>query len=361
MKKSKYAEKMVDIVEDYLVKQNVSPDFTIDDMLEDEDRFAIRLLHDLTGETFIYDLDSLYRQKQEEDVKVKDQFKDTIKDNLSIFVENHRNRTSPSTIYTYPSNEENYDEEYDEDDEYDEDGYDQEVDYNGDEDEEYEENIEKSSTNFNLLNLFDCIILPKEDFENRINQIEGKSLSYYIFKPIGNTNLVAILSNKTSKEYIVCESLLEKTNYYRVLDEIIERIQDNQNVIIETMEDIFPRPIYLILGSQNTLNCVFVRNENNILFHLNNRDIMEQVKEKIGTEDFYILLSSSNEFICIKKDNQKELSIIQDLIQQMNIDNLNSLSKTDRMYLYNFETNTLENYIEKTENSKESVEDDKEI
>ena len=337
MKKSKYAEKMVDLVEDYLVKNNVSPDFTIDDMLE-EDRFAIRLLHDATGETFIYDLITLYRQKEEEDIKVKDQFKDNIKDSLATFVENHRNRTSPSTIYSYPSNDEEYEEEYD-DEEEDYDDYDDE-DYD-DEDEEYEnyeENIEQSSTNYNLVNLFDYIVLPKEDFENNINQIEGNEISHYIFKSIGNTNLIAVLLNKASKEYTVCESLLEKTSYYRALDILIDRMKDEQIYHLETMEDILPKPIYLLLGSQNILNCVFVRNEKNNLCHLCNSDVMDQVKEKLGTEDFYIIISSKNEFICINKENQRELSKIIEVKKQIDKNAIHS----EILYTYNFEQQTLE-------------------
>ena len=135
MKKSKYADKIVDLIEDTLVDLGHSDDFTIGDNL-DNDEFSITLEHDASGRHFDYDLAELYHTKEEEDVKVKDQYRDHLKEHIVNFVNHTLEATRQQQEEEDEYDDDEYDdEEYDDDDEYDDEDYD-------DDDEDYDDEEE---------------------------------------------------------------------------------------------------------------------------------------------------------------------------------------------------------------------------
>ena len=131
MKKAKFADKMTDLVEETLVSMGQSDNFTIDDNLDAE--FSMTLEHDLSHRSINFDLTEMHHTKEEEDVKVKDLYRDHVKSRVEEFVNlcldlARTERYATLSGYEYPGEEE----EEDEEDEYDDDDYDEE-------DEEYDE------------------------------------------------------------------------------------------------------------------------------------------------------------------------------------------------------------------------------
>ena len=146
MKKSKYADKIVDLIEDTLVDLGHSDDFTIGDNL-DNDEFSITLEHDASGRHFDYDLAELYHTKEEEDVKVKDQYLDHLKEHIVNFVNHTLEATRQQQEEEDEYDDDEYDdEEYDDDDEYDDEDYDDDdEDYDDEEEDELDEEEEDAS------------------------------------------------------------------------------------------------------------------------------------------------------------------------------------------------------------------------
>lgn len=152
MNKSRYVEKMTDLVEEVLVDMGVSPIYTIIDNWDEEEELSMTLLHDANEHTIDFNLEDLYTQKQEEDVKIKHQFRDAIKSRVVAFVNEEQELGIDEDIDEeydeddeYEEEEEDYEEEdYEDDEEYDEDEeeYDED-DYDDEEEEDYEEEEEE--------------------------------------------------------------------------------------------------------------------------------------------------------------------------------------------------------------------------
>lgn len=179
MNKERYVDKMTDLVEDQLLEMGVSPYFTIEDGWEENEELSMRLYHDANGHEINFNLEELYTQKKEEDIKIKVQFRDHIKQDVIDFVnrenalglDNSRREDEEVTRVEYEDeiedeyddydDEEDYDDEYDEDfddeeedeyDDYEDDDEDYEDDeYDDEEDEEEEEKVSISSKVSSLL------------------------------------------------------------------------------------------------------------------------------------------------------------------------------------------------------------------
>lgn len=150
MNKSKYVDKMTDLVEDTLVKKGVSDDFTIEDNYEEDGEMSMTLTHDASGHEVTFQLQSLYDQKKEADIKVKDQYAENLKTQVESFVDREilaerasraqaRNNNAMSEDYDEYEDEDSY-EDYEDYDDY-EDGDD---DYEDSEEEEVLEDSEQS-------------------------------------------------------------------------------------------------------------------------------------------------------------------------------------------------------------------------
>ncbi len=91
MKRSKFADKITDYVENTLQNMGYSEDFTVYDNLDDE--FSFTLEYDRTGICFNYDLAEIYETKQTEDVKVKDLYRNHVESRIVEFVNRQVERT----------------------------------------------------------------------------------------------------------------------------------------------------------------------------------------------------------------------------------------------------------------------------
>ncbi len=136
MNKQKFLDKITDLVENTLVDMGKSSMFTIEDLLEDEDRCAIKLTYDYSDAEYVKDVEDLFRRKKEEDVKVKDLYRHSGIDGevRSFVTEQERTRTAYSE-----GAEDDYEDEYDDEDEYEddyEDEYDDDFEDDGFEDDE---------------------------------------------------------------------------------------------------------------------------------------------------------------------------------------------------------------------------------
>ena len=141
MNKSKYVDKMTDLVEEVLVDMGVSPIYTIVDNWDEEEELSMTLLHDANEHSIEFNLEDLYTQKQEEDVKIKHQFRDAIKSRVVAFVNAEQELGIDEDIDEEEEYDEDYeDEDYEEDEEYEDDEYDDEYD---DEDEDEDEDEEE--------------------------------------------------------------------------------------------------------------------------------------------------------------------------------------------------------------------------
>lgn len=196
MKRAKYADKITDLVEDTLVHLECSDDFTVWDNL-DEDRFSFTLEYDRTGERYEKDLDELYTEKQEEDIKVKDQYRNHLKSGIENFVNNILNReanriseaneriASGGTYTDYDVYDDEYDEdeEEEEDDEYDEEDEEYDEDEDEDEEEDYDEETERNLDIpvYRSLHLPDPDItdhdMPFEEYDTRDDNIEATTIA----------------------------------------------------------------------------------------------------------------------------------------------------------------------------------------
>ena len=142
MNKQKFLDKITDLVEETLVENHASSDFTIEDLLEDEDRCAIRLTYDYSDAEYTKNVDDLFRRKKEEDVKVKDLYRNSdIADEVKDFVEEQRRlraeRLENEPDYYAEDYDLDSDDEYDDEEDYDDD-YDEDEDEYDDEDDDYD-------------------------------------------------------------------------------------------------------------------------------------------------------------------------------------------------------------------------------
>ena len=157
MNKQKFLDKITDLVEETLVENHASSDFTIEDLLEDEDRCAIKLTYDYSDAEYTKDVEDLFRRKKEEDVKVKDLYRNAdIADEVKDFVEEQR-RLRAERLEDEPDYyaedydldlDDGVDDDEDYDDDYDEDEYDDDDDLESDEEKKPEVKPEKKHITF---------------------------------------------------------------------------------------------------------------------------------------------------------------------------------------------------------------------
>ena len=185
MNKQKFLDKITDLVEETLVENHASSDFTIEDLLEDEDRCAIRLTYDYSDAEYIKDVEDLFRRKKEEDVKVKDLYRNSdIADEVKDFVEEQR-RLRAERLENEPDYyaedydldaDDDYDDDEDYDDDYDEDEYDDEDDdYDVDElfEDESEDEEEPSEKIYALVTIAEDGTLGCKAVDENGNEVDG--------------------------------------------------------------------------------------------------------------------------------------------------------------------------------------------
>ena len=220
MNKERYVDKMTDLVEDQLLEMGVSPYFTIEDGWEENEELSMRLYHDANGHEINFNLSELYAQKKEEDIKIKVQFRDNIKQSVIDFVE--RENSLGLDTRSYNEDEEvtraEYEDEFDEEEEdYEDDDYDDEYDDDDYDDEEEEEEEEEEED-------YD----EDDEYEDDEDEEEEVSISSKVsslltplkFEKVENTNgavMVATLPSNFNGD-------LEKvsTRYQKQISELFE-------------------------------------------------------------------------------------------------------------------------------------------
>lgn len=117
MKKSKFAEKMIDLVEETLLDMGASDNYIIG---EADNGYKLELIHEGFPGAYDIELDYLYERKESEDCKVKDLYNTHVKANVQTFVETTRDDVRQNDY------DEDYDEDYEDEDDYEDDFDDEE-------------------------------------------------------------------------------------------------------------------------------------------------------------------------------------------------------------------------------------------
>ena len=273
MKRAKYADKITDLVEDTLVHLECSDDFTVWDNL-DEDRFSFTLEYDRTGERYEKDLDELYTEKQEEDIKVKDQYRNHLKSGIENFVNNILNREANRTSEeneriasggTYTDYDE-YDEEDEEDEEEDED-------YEEDEEEDYDEK-EESEEDLDIP-VYRSLHLPDPDITD---------------------------PDMPFAEYDTRDDNIEATTY-----------TENENPIkIYPAKEILP-----VFLKEEFNNIVFIQRNDLGILSINSDDYKNACKEVsdfVGKDNFYIVPMDNQTDICI---SDRDIDYVEQFVEDL--------------------------------------------
>ncbi len=253
MKKAKFADKITDLVEDTLVSMGQSDPFTVYDNLDDE--FSFTLEHDITHRTMNYDLREIYRTKQEEDIKVKDLYKDHVKSRVEDFVERS---LEVARAERYENNHEDYDDDFeDEEDEYEDDDSRpfEDEDYD---DEDYDALLDKEEEIFRSL---------EEEHPDYVVNTGDPFMGYAVF---GNDK----------------EQTEEKSS----------NIPDG--IKISLAKDILPA---FLRDDEKFSECVFVVFSKDIERSSYSLDpaVYEQVKDKLSGKDSYIAVLDDNHLMCV--------------------------------------------------------------
>ena len=287
MKKSKFADKITDLVEDTLVAMGQSDPFTVYDNLDDE--FSFTLEHDITHRNINVDLTELYRTKQEEDIKVKDLYKDHIKSRVTEFVE-HSLELMRTERYSHNDEPLPWSEEEDEEAEYEED-----EDEEYDEDDDYEDDYEEDND------------LEDDDYEDE-EDLEG-----------GEDDEEEQENGLAFGEYIPPSVDTEQT-------------KEDIGAKISLARDVLPD----FLQGDRFDNCVFVeypKDKTGRLYQMD-KAVFDAIKDKLGDQEPYIAILDDYHLMCVAGENPEYL-------QQMLKDMKESGINIKDAELYHFENENL--------------------
>lgn len=287
MKKSKFADKITDLVEDTLVAMGQSDPFTVYDNLDDE--FSFTLEHDITHRNINVDLTELYRTKQEEDIKVKDLYKDHIKSRVTEFVE-HSLELMRTERYSHNDEPLPWSEEEDEEAEYEEDE-DEEYDEDDDYEDEYEEDNDLEDDDYD----------DEEDLEDGEDDEEEQE------------------NGLAFGEYIPPSADTEQT-------------KEDIGAKISLARDVLPD----FLQGDRFDNCVFVeypKDKTGRLYQMD-KAVFNAIKDKLGDQEPYIAILDDYHLMCVAGENPEYL-------QQMLKDMKESGINIKDAELYHFENENL--------------------
>lgn len=265
MKKERYVEKMTDLVEDQLLDMGVSPYFTIEDGWEENEELSMRLYHDVNEHEINFDLSELYAQKKEEDIKIKTQFAEYIKQDVVSFVEREKALGLDGRRYEAEEEEEEDFDDLDEDveeepdiegeeDDYDDEEEEEDEDYEDDEyddedeeDELGEESESKSNFSSKLSNVF--APLKFEDVEGTNGSAKSATLPQSfdgdiekVSKRYGNQLAGAFedgcfLSKPSKQDVLVFDaSVFDRSDVEGIVSELLEEGGESKVKEVEPLD-----------------------------------------------------------------------------------------------------------------------------
>ena len=343
MKVQKFLDKMVDLVESTLVKEGVSDYFTIEDLYEDEGRVAIKLTYDYSDDEYVKDVEALYEQKREEDVKIKDLYKNSgIKSDVKAFVEEQQRlyaerREAGGDDYGL---DDDFDDDYDLDDDF-EDDFD---DNSPEEDDSPEEAHTSNAVVFGqgtlskpesarLSTADSALAIPFGDFYVEFLGEDGNPVA-----PIKGANDEDTLQ----KSFDV---ITDKYGKYAEIDRIF---------MAPFLDDL---QLYIINGNTDSTSLNFVKNGAACIA---NRSFMKEFCNKIGADLLMCLPSSVHEWIVYdaKYDSAETADKCDNLVKTVN-ETLDDTSEilSDKAYVYDNTTGLLKEakaYFAQKENAERS-------
>lgn len=284
MKKSEYLKKVVDRTEDVLEERGLSDEYTIywDVVKIDGVKHPIMTIEDSYHDEKEFDLLSDYNRHEEEDISMSESFR-RIKEDIIEYVREYEEELE---------NDEPYDEEEEEEDEYDledEESYDDLADAS-------EESLLFILTTDNLiLKLYD-LDYYKRTFCSHPDSEVGLNC---IYKPFGD---IAITFEIKDTGLQLNQSV--KSIYFsdKSIDELIEACIPEINRATQISAVGSATDIFTINNSSGMLS----------------NEVMENVRSTLGTEDFYIIPSSIDELLVIKKNNLVDLNRLKELLTLAN-------------------------------------------
>ena len=282
MKKSEYLKKVVDRTEDVLEERGLSDEFTIywDVDKIDGVKHPIMTIENPYGSETEFDLLSDYNRHEEEDISMSESFR-RIKEAIIEYVSEYEDELE---------NDEPYDEEEEEEDEYDL------------EDEESYDDLADASEESSIFTTDNLILkLYNLDYYKRTFCFHPDSLADLncIYKPFGD---IAIAFEIKDMGLQLKQSM--KSFYFsdKSIDELIEACIPEINRATQISAVGSATDIFTINNSSGMLS----------------NEVMENVRSALGTEDFYIIPSSIDELLVIKKNNLVDLNRLKELLTLAN-------------------------------------------
>jgi hypothetical protein len=261
---------------------NVSPYFTIEDGWEEDEELKMTLYHDANDHEISFNLEELYEQKREEDVKVKDQYNSNIKASVTAFVERENALGLDTNRRTYDEDDyeddldEDYDDEYDEEDEDLEDDYDdfEDEDYDDfDEEDEYDDEDEEEDED-----------LENEEIEHLASEQSRIRMGSVIDKVMGST----------------------KNNSLK-----FEVLNGNEAVLIATLPKDFVGGVQDIIKAHDK-QILDLFEEDMFVIKPNKKDVLVLDAEVFSKEDAETILvelyeqGGDSKLSCLEKENNRE-------------------------------------------------------
>lgn len=287
MKKSEYLKKIVDRTEDVLEERGLSDEFTIywDVDKIDGVKHPIMTIENPYGSETEFDLLSDYNRHEEEDISMSESFR-RIKEAIIEYVSEYEEELE---------NDEPYDEEDEE--EYDEDEYELE------DEESYDDLADASEESFLSILATDNLILKLYDLDyykrTFCSHPDSEAGLNGIYKPFGD---IAITFEIKDMGLHLNQSM--KSFYFsdKSIDELIEACIPEINRTTQISAVGSATDIFTINNSSGMLS----------------NEVMENVRSTLGTKDFYIVPSSIDELLAIKKNNLVDLNRLKELLTLAN-------------------------------------------
>lgn len=325
MKKSKYAEKVTDKIEDMLIDLSLSDDYTVDDDVRTvngvKHPFFI-IEYDATGRELAIDLFDAYTRHEEEEISINDSIIE-VKISVNSFIARTRNENLSANL---DEDLDDLDEDLNEEDEIeDENSFDDDF-------EDIESELDPETLFRNMpINL--STVDPSEEpvFSAKILNKEALSPSLLrnalILQDFGN--LVAVGFYKTA-------SMSERVMIFK--DDFIRRGRTDDDIRAAIAHNVEDNPRInapsVMVGSIGSYSCI--RPIDAIMSSI----VMDNTKDMLGTEDFYILFTPDDNMICVKCENlsydgaKRAIDSINRTYIANGYDPL-----TERIYEYDFNTN----------------------
>lgn len=284
MKKSEYLKKIVDRTEDVLEERGLSDEFTIywDVDKIDGVKHPIMTIENPYGSETEFDLLSDYNRHEEEDISMSESFR-RIKEAIIEYVSEYEDELE---------NDEPYDEEEEEEDEYD-----------LEDEESYDDLADASEESFLSILTTDNLILKLYDLDyykrTFCSHPDSEAGLNGIYKPFGD---IAITFEIKDTGLQLNQSV--KSIYFsdKSIDELIEACIPEINRTTQISAVGSATDIFTINNSSGMLS----------------NEVMENVRSALGTKDFYIVPSSIDELLVIKKNNLVDLNRLKELLTLAN-------------------------------------------